>query len=72
MASLWHRNWMHKIIRHARFLRWFFPFHYQRERDIACQIRAQIIGSILNMKDGQRLKELEKIREIKGYGQTLY
>ena len=50
------RNWMLKIMRHLRILRWLLPSWHRRERQIALEIRREILEKTPKL---ERLNALE-------------
>ena len=48
------------------------PNWHQKEKQIAENIRKEILGPILKLKDGQRRVKLAKLENIKGYRDIRY
>ena len=64
------QKWMLHIMRHCRFLRWALTTWHQREKDIALQIRRQIMDVVPKSEDREKL--LRKLDNIKGFRGVRY
>lgn len=66
------KDWMLKIMRHMRIFRFLMPNWHQKEKEISQNIRKEILGPILKLKEGQRRMKLAKLENIKGYRDIRY
>jgi indolepyruvate ferredoxin oxidoreductase len=66
------KDWMLKIMRHMRIFRLLMPNWHQKEKQISGNIRKEILGPILKLKDGQRRVRLAMLENIKGYREIRY
>lgn len=66
------KDWMLKIMRHLRILRILMPSWHKKEKEINLNIRAEIMGPILKLPNGERRVSLIKLDNIKGYRQIRY
>ena len=66
------RDWMLKLMRHGRFLRFILPTWHRREREINRRIRHDLLKAIPQMEEGRRRKSLKVLENVKGYRAIRY
>lgn len=66
------KTWMLKLMRHLRLLRILLPGWHKKEKQIAKQIRYELVGPVLKTPHGSRYQQLKKLENIKGYREVRY
>lgn len=66
------KDWMLKLMRHGRWLRFFLPRWHQKEREIALKQRALVLNHIPKQAAELRRSSLKRLENIKGYRQVRY
>jgi indolepyruvate ferredoxin oxidoreductase len=66
------RDWMLKIMRHARWLRFFLPGWHKKEREIALKQRSLLLTRIPHLPLEKQRSALKRLENIKGYRQVRY
>lgn len=64
-------RWMLKIMRHLRLLRIIMPAWHHQEREIAAQVRSDLLA-IGSIPPAVRWEKLKKLENIKGYREVRY
>jgi len=64
------KDWMLKLMRHGRFLRFVLPSWHRREREISLDIRDYILNKV--PKSDTIRKDLKLLENIKGYREVRY
>lgn len=68
------KDWMLKLMRHARVLRFLLPSWHKKEREISLKIRDQILNQIPKGQKSDDIirKNLKILENIKGYREVRY
>ena len=66
------KDWMLKIMRQNRWLRKILPNWHKRDREIAYNIRQEILNTIPRLQGDERRMRLKILENIKGYREIRY
>ena len=66
------KDWMLSLMKHLRILRTLMPAWHKKEKQIAQQIRNELIHQVVNLKDHIRYKRIKELDAIKGYREVRY
>lgn len=66
------KEWMLKIMRHLRVLRFLMPNWHKKEKYIASKVRNELMEVIPKLKEDEKRRRLVEVENIKGYREIRY
>ncbi len=66
------KDWMLSFMRHARLLRILLPSWHKKEKQIAKQIRDEVLDKVLKLSTSEARHRLGQLDNIKGYREVRY
>lgn len=66
------KEWMLKLMRHMRILRFLMPSWHHKEKSIALKIRKEILEHIPKLEGENKRRRLVEMENIKGYREVRY
>jgi indolepyruvate ferredoxin oxidoreductase len=66
------KDWMLKIMRHARLLRLVLPSWHKKERELASTIRSRLLKLNKDVSVSEQYQSIKKMENVKGYRDVRY